>query len=158
MKKLTVFLLVIFMTQSVLADMTCDTDMSDYYAVYEINSYTCNAGYFLPAGTEGCEPCPSGATCEGGTFDFDPDNFQGLVFNSVSDSTLNNSCASNFPIDLYAVYEPNTITINWDGADTEDITANNAGTCTYGGDIRTPVKAQHIPGQTFVGWTFDVAE
>ena len=48
--------------------------------------------------------------------------------------------------------EANVIQISWGGADEADIIANNAGTCTYGGDVRTPVKAQHIPGMTFVGW------
>jgi len=152
MKKLFMFLSFATITQSVFADMTCDTDISDYLAVYEINSYTCNAGYFLPANTDGCEPCPNGATCTGGTFDFDPDNFQGLSFSSVSDSTTNNVCASNFPTDLYAVYEPNVITIDWQGAELADVLANHAETCTYGGDVRTPVKAIHIPGMTFVGW------
>ncbi len=48
----------------------------------------------------------------------------------------------------------NTITINWTGADAEDISANNAGTATYGSDVRTPVKAQTIKGKTFKGWRF----
>jgi hypothetical protein len=50
--------------------------------------------------------------------------------------------------------DANTININWLGADDEDITANNAGTAKYDGDIRTPVKAQTIKGKTFKGWRF----
>ena len=53
-----------------------------------------------------------------------------------------------------AMCEANTITINWGDTDAADVTANNAGTATYGGDIRTPVKAQTKKGKTFTGWLF----
>ncbi|MBQ0013693.1 MAG: hypothetical protein KBS86_03975 [Proteobacteria bacterium] len=53
-----------------------------------------------------------------------------------------------------AMCEANTITINWSNADAEDISANNAGTATYGSDVRTPVKAETIKGKTFKGWKF----
>ena len=43
--------------------------------------------------------------------------------------------------------EPNTITINWDGAE--------SGTCTYGGTITTPTTPPTRRGYTFVGWTFE---
>ncbi len=155
MKKIYVFLSAVIITQSVFADMMCDTDVPDYYAVYEPNSYTCASGQFLPANAVTCVACPTGGTCPGGTFDFNPDNFQGVIFDSFSDATMNNSCAANFPMGLVAVYEPNTITINWDHADQSDIDANDAGSVTYGGDIRTPRKAQHINGKIFVGWTFN---
>ena len=48
----------------------------------------------------------------------------------------------------------NVITINWSGASAADIAANEAGTVTYGGDIRTPRAAEIIPGKVFTGWTF----
>ena len=50
--------------------------------------------------------------------------------------------------------EVNTIMINWSDADAADISANNAGTTTYGSDVRTPVKAQTIKGKAFKGWRF----
>ena len=50
--------------------------------------------------------------------------------------------------------DANEITIEWTDATDEDIAANNAGMCTYGGDIRTPVRAATKPGKTFVGWKF----
>lgn len=53
--------------------------------------------------------------------------------------------------------EANTIQITWGDTDAADVTANDAGQCTFGGDIRTPVKAVHKKGKTFVGWTFDVS-
>ena len=48
----------------------------------------------------------------------------------------------------------NEITINWTDATADDIAANNAGMCTYNGEIRTPVRAATKPGKTFVGWKF----
>ena len=54
--------------------------------------------------------------------------------------------------------EANTITINWSDASQTDIDANNAGTATYGSDVRTPVKAQTIKGKTFRGWRFSKPE
>ena len=110
MKIKYVSLLLIFITQSVLADLVCDTDIIDYYAIYEINSYTCNAGEYLPANALGCVSCPSGLTCNGGTFEFNPNVFQGLSFESIPNNTMNNICADNFPVDLLAIYEPNVHT------------------------------------------------
>ena len=57
-----------------------------------------------------------------------------------------------------AMCEANTITIHWDAAAQTDIDANNAGTATYGSDVRTPVKAQTIKGKTFKGWRFSKPE
>ena len=53
-----------------------------------------------------------------------------------------------------AMCEANVININWSNADANDISANNAGTATYGSDVRTPVKAQTKKGKTFRGWRF----
>ncbi len=66
--------------------------------------------------------------------------FRAAVFGSIESSP--------------AMCEANTITINWSNADAADVTANNAGTATYGSDVRTPVKAQTIKGKTFKGWRF----
>ena len=49
----------------------------------------------------------------------------------------------------------NTIQINWDNTEQSNIVANDAGSVTYGGDIRTPKSAIHIPGKVFTGWTFN---
>ncbi len=54
--------------------------------------------------------------------------------------------------------EANTITINWSDASAADISANNAGTATYGSDVRTPVKAATKKGKTFRGWRFSAPE
>jgi hypothetical protein len=54
--------------------------------------------------------------------------------------------------------DANVININWSNADAADVSANNAGTATYGSDVRTPVKAQTIKGKTFKGWRFSKPE
>ena len=183
------------------------------YAMYEVNSYTCSSGQFLPADALACASCPTDYTCAGGTFDFNAKNNQGLSNQTTFSHDLLNTCAENAPHGFIATYSANsytcaagqylpadgiacaacptggncsggtytynattnqgvdscdagyykdngtcvgnTITVTWDGADSEDIAANNAGTIIYGGDIRTPKKARHINGKVFVGWKFD---
>jgi len=57
-----------------------------------------------------------------------------------------------------AMCKANTITINWTGTTDTEINANNAGTATYGSDIRTPRSATPVPGKTFTGWRFVAPE
>ena len=172
------------------------------YAIFT-NTFTCSAGYFLPADSTECAPCPTGYFCAGGTYTFNATQSQGLTQRTATYFTTNasNTCAANFSHDLYAQFQKNqhictsgqylpanvdgctacpngytcaggtytfdenndqgiianTITITWNGASQADIDANNAGTVTYGGDIRTPVRPDpsQIPvGKRFVGWTF----
>ena len=85
----------------------CDSASTVYFAVYEINTYDCPSGYYLPANTDGCQPCPSGFTCPGGTFEFDPDEYQGLYLTGAITQTINNVCAANFPSNIPAIYTPN---------------------------------------------------
>ena len=88
-------------------DIVCDDSGITYFAIYEINTYDCTSGYYLPANTLGCQPCPSGFNCPGGTFQFNPDMFQGLYFTENITTTMNNVCAANFPNIINAIYEPN---------------------------------------------------
>ena len=189
MKKL--LLLSLLFTQPSFAEIMCDTGVSKYFAVYEINtydcapgyylpantdgcricdvfgkscpggtytfnenesqgltigSYTCNSGYFLPANSDTCRVCPTGFSCPGGSFEFNPDEYQGAELNNVSTTTMNNVCAANFPQKIFAVYEPNTITVNWD-----DGTNTTQNTCIYGGAITLPPTPTR-PGYKFGGW------
>ena len=106
-EKKSAFLLFVFVSQSVFADMTCDISFSKYYAIYEPNSYTCSSGQYLPANTLGCVSCPSGFSCNGGTFDFNANFYQGAILNTITTNTMNNICSANFPTKLYLIYEPN---------------------------------------------------
>ena len=127
--------------------MVCDETITDYYALYEINTYNCSAGQYLPANTDGCVACPVGFTCAGGTFTFNENEYQGAVLNTVGTSAMNNVCADNFPVDLYAVYEPNTVTLTFnDGNGT-----TTSGTCTYDGLINVPETPTRA-GYEFKGW------
>lgn len=108
MKNLFAFLLFLFITQIAMADdIVCNTNIDKYLAIYEPYTYDCPSGYYLPANTLGCQPCPSGFNCPGGTFQFNPNMFQGLEVRSTIITTMNNVCAANFPTDIFAIYEPN---------------------------------------------------
>lgn len=108
MQKLFASLLLIFITQIAFADdIVCDINYSKYFALYEINEYRCDVGYFLPANALGCKPCPSGFNCPGGTFLFNPDEYQGLYLTGAITQTINNVCAVNFSAKLYSRYTPN---------------------------------------------------
>lgn len=110
MKRIAVFLGGIFVSRLAMADFSCPTTFGNIYATYELNQYTCDSGEFLPANAIECTSCPSGQTCLGGTFNFDPDKFSGLKIDSVFVATLPNACASNQPINFDAIYEPNEYT------------------------------------------------
>ena len=145
MKKLFFIFIVLFATNA-FANVMCE-DATDYYAIYEPNTYTCDTGYYLPANTDGCVACPTGFTCNGGTFSFNENVYQGAVINSVGTSTMNNVCADNFPVDLYAVYEPVTVTLNFN----DDNGHTSTTTCTYDGLVNLPEPPTRV-GYDFKGW------
>ena len=126
MRKFFASLLLIFITKSVMANYVCDTDISEYFAKYELNTHTCPVGYYLPANIDGCRACPTGFTCPGGTFTFNTNEYQGLQIGTISNNTLTNACAVNFPKNFDAVYVRNQHTCaagqympaNYDGCQT----------------------------------------
>ncbi len=123
----------------------CATNFpSDLMAIYTPNIHTCSAGYYLPANVDECVACISHGVCPGGTYTFNETTTQGFDGCENGYNLSNNVCVAN------------VINITWDNASGNDIAANDAGTVTYGGDIRTPKKAQHINGKIFTGWTFNV--
>jgi len=52
---------------------------TNMYAMYQINVYTCSAGYYLPANTDGCTVCPANSYCGGGTYAFNETTAQGIT-------------------------------------------------------------------------------
>lgn len=108
MKKLFIFLFVLAISQSAIADnIVCDTNVANYFAIYNENTHVCESGYYMPANTDGCKPCPDGLRCQGGTFKFNPNYFQGIDLLTISGSSMNNVCAVNFPTAILAIYTPN---------------------------------------------------
>ena len=90
------------------------------------------------------------------------DIFNGLHVTAVSGNVYyggNQTCAATGCENGYHISSgtclANEITINWTGASAEAISANNAGSCTYGGDIKTPQSAETVPGKVFRGWRFE---
>ena len=64
--------------------MMCDVSISDYFAIYEIDSYTCDPGQYLPANTLGCVSCTYGHACPGGTYNFNETIDQGINIGSYT--------------------------------------------------------------------------
>lgn len=76
------------------------------------------------------------------------------IFTSDLLPELRTVLVGGYGVETTATCEANTINITWQDADPSDVAANDAGMCTYDGDIRTPVKALKKPGKKFKGWKF----
>ena len=123
---------------------------SSLIAVFTTNQYECQQGYFLPANVPGCRPCPSGFTCNGGTFTFNKTTAQGIKGSPLIDtnvSSVPNICSSH--IEVTAQFTPNIINLNWYSVGD---TLYETNTCTYGQPITLPATNPTRPGYTFVGW------
>ena len=113
MKK--VLLLSLLIAQPVFAEYVVSdiiagcNDLGAYRAVFMPIPVTCAPGYYLPANALRCEICPSGYTCNGGTYDFNQDEFSGATYTTPITDNMNNICASNAPIALRSVFNPKTI-------------------------------------------------
>lgn len=133
---------------------------ADLRPVFLPHQHTCDAGYFLPANTDGCRPCPSGYTCNGGTFPFNETMAQGIIVKPTITQNTNNACATNlvfsdanFIANLKPIFVPNeTITVNFtNGETTETIT------CTYDTEFALPEPPTRV-GYVFTGWKVKNAE
>ena len=152
MKKLLIIFTVLINTPAIAlvnADIpgACSVNINTAIAVYEPYSFTCNAGYFLPADTLECKPCPTGFTCSGGTFDFNPDHSQGLTQTTQTTQNLSNTCSINFA-NAVAIFERATINLNFDDGN-GNVTST---TCEYGDTIMIPENVPTRPGYVFTGW------
>jgi hypothetical protein len=57
----------------------CNADFGDMHPVFEINTYNCSAGYYLPANAIACVICPVDSYCGGGAYTFNETVPQGIV-------------------------------------------------------------------------------
>jgi len=74
----------------------CGLFESTMTAEFQINEYTCSSGYFLPADSLSCMACPVGATCPGGTFEYNEDESQGMSYEGLVTDNLINMCSSDY--------------------------------------------------------------
>lgn len=133
-------------------------------AVFTINTYTCASGYFLPADTLGCAPCPAGATCAGGTYEYNAKYATGVTRNVVITQNQTNMCS--YANTLRAKFQINTYTCgagyylpagnDW-LTDTQGCTQCPAGSYCAGGTYTfNASEAQGITGTCAAG-TFSSA-
>lgn len=168
MKRIGVFLLLIFITHYAYADyitqnLTGGCDSTSLQAisnttylepVFTINIYTCSSGQFLPANVDGCRSCPSGYTCSGGTFEFNETVAQGITPKDTISANASNACSSNVlktvgtASYLEPIFTPNTVSLTWD----DGVGNTQSTSCTYDGLINLPPEPPQRPGYRFNGW------
>jgi len=78
-------------------------------ALFIPNEYTCANGYYLPANSTICATCLSGHQCNGGTYTFDENIDQGIVYIPIFMENVTNGCNVGLIADdfLYAQFTPN---------------------------------------------------
>lgn len=110
MKKIFVLISLIIISPAfgeLISDFSNLCGVPGYHRIYAVpTTFTCAAGYFLPANSTTCHACPDGFTCAGGDFFFNETTAQGIVRNSNYLSNLSNehkTCSSDSPRRMYAV-------------------------------------------------------
>ena len=119
-----------------------------YHAVFDVLAFNCAQGYFLPAGALSCVACPDGYTCDGGTFEFNVNVTQGLNAGDILLQNAVGSCGDDFTRSFHAIYEPNTVNLNFDDGN-GNVTSM---TCEYGDTIVIPENVPTRTGYNFAGW------
>jgi hypothetical protein len=119
-----------------------------FHPVFQINSYTCDNGYFLPADTLGCQPCPTGHTCNGGTFNYHPTKSQGIIFTRPTNANIAKSCSTNFGTVFVPIFEPKSVAVNFN----DGVGNTETKTCTYDGLVNLPAAPPERKGYIFNGW------
>ena len=78
-------------------------------AIFQVNTYECENGFYLPANAESCEACPNLYTCPGGSFTFNEENSQGLMADGLISNDVENGCGL-YGTRLTARFTANTYT------------------------------------------------
>ena len=127
-------------------------------AVFEVNTYNCSEGYYLPANAEGCQACITGYTCPGGLFQFNENFAQGIVFDTLISNNISGGCntetlsAHGEQAVLNARFEPNTIVLHWYNGNDELTVPAASQSCMYDGTLTPPATIPTRTGYTFKGW------
>lgn len=66
------------------------------FAIWQINSYICAPGYFLPANGIECVKCSSDHTCPGGTYTFNENIPQGIIINLILTTDFAGGCVTDY--------------------------------------------------------------
>ena len=122
-----------------------------FYPFFQINTYTCANGYFLPANTVSCQPCPSGHTCPGGTFQYNETKAQGITFATPTNTNVPKGCSVNFGTKMIPIFTPKTVSLTWNNGNSGMSTQT---TCTYDRLINLPPEPTR-PGYVFNGWVVE---
>jgi len=117
----------------------------DSYTSPEAASQSLSASWVFNRALGSTSSCVASCANDCGSLLYDS-YYRSLAFRAAVFASLGTPVAS---------CDANEISITWADADQSDIDANDAGSVTYGGDIRTPRKAVHKPGKIFTGWTFN---
>ncbi len=89
-------------------------NQASIHVIWQPNSYTCAPGYFLPANAIECVKCSSDHTCPGGTYTFNENISQGIMFNSILTTDFAGGCVNDilFPTNsnsnVKAIWERNS--------------------------------------------------
>ena len=125
MKKIVIFFFIqtAAIQASIGSHYACDTEQLNIFnyetlmvPYFLTNSYSCNDGYFLPADSTECKPCPIGYVCNGGTFYFNKNISQGIILQQYIKHSTNNTCSTNFLhstsniSNIVPIYHKNTYT------------------------------------------------
>lgn len=90
------------------------TENVEMVPMFEPKQITCTDGFYLPINTAHCETCPSEAICIPGTYAFNENKSQGVIFNDAIGQDKTKGCVSNIlgvhnDVFLEAVFAPRQI-------------------------------------------------
>nr|MBQ0091345.1 InlB B-repeat-containing protein [Candidatus Enterousia merdequi] len=126
---------------------------NDYW-MCDGNILLCPAGYYCPDNNNGSIVCPEGKTSQAGATSEEECYYTDSVLMTMeSIDTVNEELLKTFDdaveVQTAAIFEPNTININWKDADGNTFAST---TCEYDGSITAPTTAPTKKGYTFTGW------
>ena len=129
----------------------CSQELQDGFC--EAQELLCPAGYYCPGDYQQVQ-CPEGKTSQAGaTSEEDCYYIDSVLMTMESIDTVNEETLKTsddaVEVQTTAIFEPNTININWLDADGNTFEST---TCEYDGSVTVPTTAPTKKGYTFTGW------